>query len=189
MGLLSFIATSSELTLPRPKFFVGLQRKLKLLQQRVSRKKLGSNNWRKAQMKVQKLHEHISNTRKNFHWQLAHLLCNQACMIFIEDLNLKGLAAGMLAKHCLDAAWSQFFNILKQCCFKHGVFFMEVDSRKTNQICPNCGVETGKKDLSERTHNCNSCGYQTDRDVAAAQVVLSRGLAAVGHTVKMRERG
>ena len=110
-------------------------------------------------------------------------------MIFVEDLNCKALAAGMLAKHCLDAAWGQFFNILKQCCFKRGVFFMEVDSRKSSQICPNCGVETGKKDLSERIHKCNSCGYTTDRDVAAAQVVLRRGLAAVGHTVKMLNEG
>ena len=66
---------------------------------------------------------------------------------------------------------------------------MEVDSRKTSQICPNCGVETGKKDLSERIHKCNSCGYTTDRNVAAAQVVLRRGLAAVGHTVKMLNEG
>ncbi len=183
------IAASNGLLLPRPKFFVDLQRQLKLLQQRGSRKKLGSNNWRKAQQKVAKLHEQISNTRKHFHWQVAHQLCNQAGMIFVEDLNCKALAAGMLAKHCLDAAWSQFFSILKQCCFKRGVFFMEVDSKKTSQICPNCGVETGKKDLSQRVHNCNSCGYTTDRDVAAAQVVLNRGLAAVGHTVKMRERG
>ena len=189
VGLLSFVATSNGLTLPRPKFFVDLQRKLKLLQQRVSRKKIRSKNWRKAQTKVQKLHEQISNTRKHFHWQIAHLLCNQAGMLFVEDLNCKGLAAGMLAKHCLDAAWSQFFNILKQCCFKRGVVFMEVDSRKTSQICPNWLVETGKKDLSERVHECNSCGYQTDRDVAAAQIVLSRGLAAVGHTVKMLAEG
>ena len=66
---------------------------------------------------------------------------------------------------------------------------MEVDSRKTSQICPNCLVETGLKDLSERVHQCNSCGYTTDRDVAAAQVVLQRGLAAVGHTVKMLSEG
>lgn len=189
VGLLSFLATSNGLTLPRPRFFVDLQRKLRLLQQRVSRKKLGSNNWHKAQKKVALLHERIGNIRKNFHWQIAHTLCQQAGMIFVEDLNCKALAAGTLAKHCLDAAWSQFFNIVKQCCFKRGVFFLEVDSRKTSQICPNCGVETGKKDLSERIHNCHSCCYTTDRDVAAAQVVLNQGLAAVGHTVKMLNEG
>jgi putative transposase len=110
-------------------------------------------------------------------------------MVFVEDLNLIGLCRGMLGKHCLDSAWSQFFTILEQTCFKRGVYFHKVNARKTSQICPNCGVETGKKDLSERTHSCSNCGYTTDRDVAAAQVVLQRGLAAVGHTVKMLSEG
>ncbi|WP_442949004.1 zinc ribbon domain-containing protein [Nostoc sp.] len=74
-----------------------------------------------------------------------------------------------------------------ECGFKRDVYFQKVDARKTSQICPNCETETGKKKLSERTHICGNCGYTTDRDVAAAQVVLQRGLAAVGHTVKMQE--
>ncbi|WP_442948786.1 zinc ribbon domain-containing protein [Nostoc sp.] len=44
----------------------------------------------------------------------------------------------------------QFFSILDQICFKRGVYFQKVDSRKTSQICPNCLMVTGKKDLSER---------------------------------------
>jgi len=95
----------------------------------------------------------------------------------------------MLGKHCLDAGFGQFFNILEQTCFKRDVYFQKVDSRKTSQICPSCGVQTGNKDLSERTHVCSNCGYTTDRDVAAAQVVAIRGLAAVGHTVKMLAEG
>ena len=189
VGLLSFIATSNGLCINRPRFFVDLQRQLRLLQQRVSRKVKGSHNWCKATMKVAKLHEHITNTRKDFHWKVAQQLCAQSKTIFVEDLNLVGLSRGMLGKHCLDAGWGQFFSILEQCCFKRGVYFQKVDSKKTSQICPNCGAETGKKDLSVRAHECESCGYTTDRDVAAAQVVLTRGLAAVGQTVKMRERG
>ncbi|MFH7028087.1 MAG: RNA-guided endonuclease InsQ/TnpB family protein [Heteroscytonema crispum UTEX LB 1556] len=189
VGLTNFLATSNRLTVKRPKFFVDAERKLKLLQQRVSRKKLGSNNWRKAQRKVAKLHEYIANRRKDWHWKLAHQLCEGVGAVFVEDLNLNGLARAMLGKHCLDASWGQFFQILEQCCFKYGAFFMKVDSRKTSQICPNCGHETGKKDLSERTHYCSNCGYVTDRDVAAAQVVLQRGCAAVGHTVKMLSEG
>lgn len=188
-GLTNFVATSNGLIVKRPKFFVDAERKLKLLQQRVLRKQLGSNNWRKAQARVQKLHEYIANRRQDWHWKLAHQLCDRVGAVFVEDLNLTGLARAMLGKHCLDASWGQFFQILEQCCFKLGVFLMKVDSRKTSQICPNCGHETGKKDLSERTHHCSNCGYVTDRDVVAAQVVLSRGCAAVGHTVKMLSEG
>ena len=111
-------------------------------------------------------------------------MCDDAGMAFLEDLNLVGLSA-MLGKHCLDAGFGQFFNILEQTCFKRGVYFQKVDAKKTSQICPNCLNETGKKELSERVHSCQHYAYTTDRDVAAAQVVLKRGLAAVGHRVKM----
>jgi putative transposase len=95
----------------------------------------------------------------------------------------------MLGKHCLDAGWGGFLAKLEQVCFNRGVFFLKVDSKKTSQICPSCLVETGKKELSERIHKCNECGYVVDRDVAAAMVVRHRGLAAVGHTVKMLSEG
>ena len=155
----------------------------------VSRKKLGSNNWRKAQAKVSRLHEHISNTRKDFHFKIAHHLCNSAGMIFAEDLNLKAMSRGMLCKHTLDAGFGQFLNILEWVCSKRDVFFAKVDANFTSQTCPNCQTHTGKKDLSERVHSCPHCGYQTDRDVAAAQVVMQRGLVAVGHTVLMLSEG
>ncbi|MFP4120330.1 zinc ribbon domain-containing protein, partial [Coleofasciculus sp.] len=134
-----------------------------------------------------------------------HNLCDWAGMIFAESLNLntstslsvdpersrrvKALAKGMLGKHCLDAGWGQFLQILEQCCFKRGVYFQKVDAKKTNYFCPECLTETGKKLLSERVHSCHQCGYTTDRDVAAAQIVRIRGLAAVGHTVKMLSEG
>jgi putative transposase len=189
VGISHFAAVSNGELFPNPRPFNKLERKLRLLQQRVSRKVKGSNNRRLAQVKVSHLHERIANTRKNYYWLLAHNLCDWAGMIFVEDLNLKGLARGFLGKHCLDAGWGQFFQVLEHCCRKRGVFFLKVDSKKTSQICPNCLVETGKKDLSERIHSCQHCGYTTDRDVAAAQVVLLRGLAAVGHTVKMLSEG
>jgi putative transposase len=189
VGISHFAAISNGKLFPNPRPFKNLERKLKLLQRSVSRKILGSSNRKKAQAKVSKLHERIKNIRKEYHWLLAHNLCDWAGMIFVEDLNLKGLARGFLGKHCLDAGWGQFFQVLEQCCLKRGVFFLKVDSKKTSQVCPNCLVETGKKALSERVHSCQHCGYTTDRDVAAAQVVLERGLAAVGHTVKMLSEG
>ncbi|GAX36093.1 transposase [Nodularia sp. NIES-3585] len=189
VGITDFIATSNGFFVKRPRFFVDAQCKLKLLQQGVSRKCLGSNNWKKAQKKVALLHEYVANSRKDWHRKLSHQICDSAGMVFVEDLNLVGLSRGMLGKHCLDAGFGKFFNILEQTCFVRDVYFQKVDARKTSQICPNCGVETGKKELSQRTHVCLNCGYTTHRDVAAAQVVLIRGLAAVGHTVKMLAEG
>ena len=104
-------------------------------------------------------------------------------MIFAEDLNLVALGRGMLAKHCLDAGWGGFLEILNWVCKKRGVYFARVNPNGTSQTCPICGVHTGKKELSERVHHCESCGYITDRDVASAMVVEQRGLTAVGQIV------
>jgi putative transposase len=113
LGLKSFLAASTGEEIARPRFFVDLQCKLKLLQQRATHKKLGSNNWRKTGAKVAKLHEHIHNTRKDFHFKLAHHLCDQSGMIFAEDLNFKAWASGMFSKHTLDAGFGEFLSILQ----------------------------------------------------------------------------
>lgn len=63
------------------------------------------------------------------------------------------------------------------------MYFAKVDARGTSQYCPACGVHV-PKDLSVRVHDCPECGYTTNRDVASGQLVLIRGLAAVGHTEK-----
>ena len=88
----------------------------------------------------------------------------------------------MLRKHTLDAGWGQFLQILEYVCWKRGVYFARVDARVTSQTCPQCGTHTGKKTLAERVHKCDECGYETDRDVAAAQVVMQRGLVAVAQS-------
>ena len=185
LGLEKFIATSQQELIARPKFFVELQSKLRWLQRRLSKKQKGSKNWHKAREKVAKLHENIYNTRKNFHYQVAHHLCDQAQIIFAEDLNLKAMSRGMLCKHTLDAGFGGFLEILKHVAWKRDVYFEKVDPNLTSQTCPNCGVVTGKKALSQRVHECFNCGFITDRDVAAAMVVEQRGLSALGLGVKL----
>jgi putative transposase len=180
VGLQSFLSTSDGLEIERPKFFVEMQRELKLLQRRLKRKVIGSNNWRKVQKKVARLHERISSTRKDFHFKTAHKLCDQGETIAVEQLNLIGLSRGFLGKHMLDAGHGQFLNqILPWVCFKRGVTYQKEDARGTSQQCPDCGA-TVSKVLKDRWHECQNCGSSKPRDVASAQVIRNR---AVGRTV------
>jgi len=174
VGLTSFVATSLGELVERPRFFVDASRKLKLLQRRLKHKKKGSKNWCKLNKKIALLHEHIFNSRKDWHFKLSHHLCNRAGMIFAEDLNLKAMSRGILCKHTLDAGFGKFLNILSWVCWKRDVYFAKVDCRGTSQTCPICDSHT-PKDLSIRVHEC-ACGYRTNRDIAAAQVVKKRGL-------------
>jgi len=179
IGLENFLTTSDQYTVEPSHFFKDLQSQLKSLQRKVAKKKKGSKNWHKAQTKVARLHHKIDNTRKDFHFQTAHDLCDQADLIFVEDIDFRVSAKGFLGKQMLDGGFGQFREILKWVCWKRGKYFGRVDHKYTSQICPNCGTHTGKKELSERNHSCAECGYTTTRDHASAQVIQQRGIASV----------
>ena len=179
-GLDKFVATSDGDVIERPRFLNSLHRKLKLLQRRLKHQKKGSNNRHKLNRKIGRLHQRISDTRKDWHFKLAHKLCDNAGMIFVEDIDFRIWAKGLFSKHTLDAGFGQFLSILKFVCWKRGVYFGKVDKNYTSQVCPQCDAHTGKKELKERIHSCRSCGYTTHRDVAAAQIIRNRGLSEVG---------
>ena len=98
--------------------------------------------------------------------------------VFMEDLDYRILAKGMLGKSMLASGFGAFRNIVKYVCLKRDKFFAEVNSRGTSQECPECGAEV-KKDLSIRIHNCSSCNFTTDRDVASGQVIRNRGITLI----------
>ncbi len=186
IGLDKYLATSDGELVSRPRFFNALHRQLKLLQRRLKHKKKGSSKELKLQNKIARNHQKINDTRKDWHFKLAHRLCDSAGAIFVEDINFIAWAKGLFGKHTLDAAYGQFFNILSYVCWKRDVFFLKLNKDYTSQMCPNCGTHTGKKDLSARTHRCANCGYTTNRDVAAAQVIRNRGISAVGQPVEFK---
>jgi putative transposase len=178
VGLSNFLATSDGLIVKSPKFLKVILRKLKLLQRRLSRKKKRSKNYEKQRIKVARIHHAIDNTRKDFHFKQAHILCDAGDMVFMEDLDYRILAKGMLGKQMLAEGFGQFRNITKYVCWKRGKFFGEVSARGTSQECPECGAPV-RKDLSVRVHSCSNCGYTTDRDVASGQVIRNRGITLI----------
>ena len=85
----------------------------------------------------------------------------------------------MLAKSVNDAGWSLFLNLLGYKAENASSKLVKIDPRYTSQTCPDCGT-IAKKELSVRWHSC-PCGCEMHRDVAAAKVILSRGLATLGN--------
>ena len=183
LGFDKFVATSDGEEIKRPRFLKTLQYKLKLLSRRLRNKQKGSNNRHQLNRKIARLHQRISDTRKDWHFKLSHHLVKDAGMIFVEELNFVSWQRGMLSSSSADAGFGQFVNILEWVCWKTDTYFVKVDKDGTSQTCPNCGAHTGKKELEVRIHHCHECQYTTTRDVAASQEIRNRGISALGHSV------
>src|SRR5437879_10510812 len=133
-----------------------------------------SGGWRKACMFVAQLHRHVFDQRNDFQHKLSRELVNHHGFIAVEDLNVKGLAGGMLAKSVQDAAWSSFIAKLSCKAESADRLLVKVNARGTSQQCP-CAAPVPKK-LWDRLHKCAACGLKTTRDHASALEILRRGL-------------
>jgi putative transposase len=172
VGLTTFATLSDATKIENPRWFRVAQAKLRRLQRRVARRRKGSNRRRKAVLLLQRFHNHVRDQRRDFHHKASRKIVNANGLIVVEDLNIKGLAAGMLAKSVNDAGWANFLFMLAYKAESAGRVFVKVDPRGTSQTCI-CGTEV-RKTLAERRHLCLSCGLSADRDHVSAQIILDR---------------
>ena len=179
VGLEYFANLSNGEQVANPRYLRKSEKRLGKAQRKLAA--LARNNplRRKARVRVAKAHRHIRNQRQDFAHKLSRTFVSKYSLVAVEDLNIKGLAAGMLAKSVNDAAWSLFIQMLEYKAVEAGSLVIKVDPRHTSQTCPECD-NIVKKELSVRWHNC-PCGCSMPRDVAAAKVILSRGLATLSN--------
>lgn len=174
VGLLSFATLSDGTEIENPRYYREAQKHLRIAQRKVARRKKGSHRRRKAVQLLQRTHAHIRNQRADFHHKISRWLVNNYGTIAVEDLNIKGLASGILAKSVSDAGWGQFLNMIAYKAADAGRTFVQVNPNGTSQTCT-CGASTPKT-LSQRWHKCSMCGLSQSRDHVSAQIILARGL-------------
>jgi putative transposase len=175
-GIESFMTLSDGTKIENFKYFENSQKRLRVAQRKVSRRKKGCNQRRKAVLQLRKIHEKIKNQRNDFAHKLSTNLVKNFDLIAIENLNILGMSKGILAKQIHDVAWNGFFQKLTYKAENAGRQLIKVSPNYTSQDCSACG-ERVKKDLSVRVHNCLQCGLILDRDVNAAINIFSAGQA------------
>jgi putative transposase len=181
VGLESFAVLSDGTVVNNPRHYKHAQAALRIAQRRVARRKKGGKGRKKAVAILQGAHARVKNQRLDFQHKLAHGLVSRFGMIAIEDLNIKGLAGGMLAKSVHDAGWSGFFQKLAYKAESAGRLLVKVDPRGTSQRCSRCGGEV-RKELKDRWHECPACGLSVSRDLNSAVEILRLGLSLVSLT-------
>jgi putative transposase len=179
VGLKEFLTTSDNQVVAIPQYYRKAQKRLRVIQKRVSRRKKGSGKRKKAVAQLGRQHKKVTDKRKDFHFKTANNLLKKYDVIAVEDLNVKGLARTRLAKSILDAGWSSFLSILTNKAENAGLCVIPVKASGTSQDCSSCGVKVPKK-LHIRWHDCPNCGCSLDRDHNAARNIRNR---AAGHSV------
>ena len=158
--------------------------------------KKGSRRRKKLARKQARIHQKIARQRKQHRYNTAHKVINSgAKVIFIENLNLKGLTKrnkakpdgegnylpnGQSAKSGLNKSWSDaafgmFFNTLTAVAEKAGVSVTKVNPAYTSQVL--CyRNEITFPDNSVREYFDKELGLIIDRDISAALNIKQRGL-------------
>jgi putative transposase len=192
LGVTHFGALSNGEFIDNPRYYRKAEKKLKTLQEALSRKKRGSHRRKKAVQAVAKAHRKIRNQREDFLHKESRKLVSRYQIIAFEDVQTTNLvkrpkpkqdeatgqylpngaaAKAGLNKSISDAGWSQFVQLCTYKAAWAGRTLVQVDPKYTSQMCSGCGAVV-QKDLSERWHSC-SCGCELDRDTNAAINILS----------------
>nr|WP_291582661.1 transposase [Clostridium sp. UBA6640] len=160
-----------------------LEKKLKREQRKLSRKyeslKLRNKskkeeatrqNIQKQVVKVQKIHQTLTNIRTNYiNKVVSDIVKQNPSFITIEDLNVRGM---MKNKHLSKAvAGQKFFEFrtkLTNKCNWMGIELRIVDRfYPSSKLCHECGSIKKDLKLSDRIYKCQ-CGYEEDRDINAS---------------------
>jgi len=98
VGISTFAALSDGVMVDNPRFYETAQPSIRRVARIVARRKRGSKRRRKASVFLQKQHARVQRQRKQFHHETAKGIVQGYDSIAVEELNVKGLAGGMLAK-------------------------------------------------------------------------------------------
>jgi putative transposase len=181
VGLTHFAITSDGSKFDNPRFFIKHQRNLKRKQQKLSKKKKGSQNRKKARLAVAKVHAKIARCREDFLHKLSRKIVNENQVIAVENLNIKGMVKNHnLAKAISDVGWGMFCTMLKYKAESEGRQYIEIDrwfpSSKTCHVCLN---RVDNLTLDVRAWTCKHCGTHHDRDVNAAINIRNEALRII----------
>src|SRR5271157_1379663 len=195
LGIAHFAADSGGHFAESPKFLELSLAKVKRLQKSLSRKKKASKRRQKVKFALAKLHEKVTNQRRDFLHKLSRHYIRHYDVICAENLAVARMmeekrtisskaASKSLHRHIADAGWRMFLNMLAYKAQSAGKLTIFVDPRGTSQECGACGA-SAPKNLWDRVHTCPQCGFTPDRDTNASLVIKKRGTGRTPSPVEL----
>lgn len=190
LGLKDFLVLSTGSKVKRGRFLKQLEHQLKLNQKHLSRKTKGSNRYDRQRLKVARIHEKIANSRMDLIHKTSLDLVKNFDVIFLEDLNIKGMVKNpKLAKSITDASWGKFIKVLTYKANWNDKEVIHIDRFfPSSKTCNECGWINNSLTLNDRSWKCK-CGKELDRDLNAAKNILNEGLRCKDISVGTTDHG
>lgn len=137
-----------------------------------------AKNYQKLKLKVDSLHEKVTNQRIDFLNKLSTEMIKKHDVVYIENLNTIGMLRNhKLSNSILDFSWSSFVTKLQYKADWYGRKIIKVDKWfPSSHICSECGHNYGKKSLEIREYTCPICYTHHDRDINASTHILIEDL-------------
>ncbi|HEX3396734.1 MAG TPA: RNA-guided endonuclease TnpB family protein [Steroidobacteraceae bacterium] len=176
LGIKHLAALSTGEKIENPRHYQAGLRYLRQQQRCLSRRQKGSRRRERQRLKVARAHAKVKQERGYALHALTTRLTQEFDLIFIEDLNVKGMARGRNARSIHDAA---FGEVRRQLTYKsdwrHKIL-IEVDRwYPSSKTCSNCRHRLDELRLDVREWKCPKCGTLHDRDINAARNLLLEG--------------
>jgi putative transposase len=179
LGIKTFAVTSDGECIDTPDL-TKEYKKLKKLQRRHSRKQKGGKNREKARKKVARQYRKIRRINKNFVETTSSAIAKQYDVVSVETLNIQGMKANRkLAPSIQKLNWGGFISALGR---KVPVMHKVDRWFPSSKTCSCCGWIKKDLTLGDRTFNCDSCGFELDRDANAAINLLNEWNRTVATT-------
>ena len=182
LGVKDFVITSDGEVFENKHFFKKEEKQIKKLQRQLSKKVKGSNNRKKAQVRIAKLFERITNKKDAYIHYVANELLSYFDTIFMEDLNVQGMLRNhYLAKAIQEVGFYKFKETLVNKAFVNDKQVVFIDRfYPSSKTCSVCGYVYKNLTLAEREWTCSICGEHHDRDLNAAMNILLEGERIIG---------
>lgn len=190
------LATLSDGTVYQPvNSFKASQRKLAMLQRQLSRKVKSSASWQKQKKKIQRLHSHIANIRRDYLHKVTSEISKNHAMIVIEDLKVSNMsksakgtaerpgrnirAKSGLNRSILDQGWYEMRRQLEYKQLWRGGQVLAIPPAYTSQRCACCGHTAKENRQTQSKFVCQVCGYTENADINGARNILAAGHAVL----------
>ena len=177
LGVKDFVITSDGEVFENKHFFKKEEKQIKKLQRQLSKKVKGSNNRKKAQIRIAKLFERITNKKDAYIHYVTNELLIYFDTIFMEDLNVQGMLRNHhLAKEIQEVGFYKFKETLVNKALVNDKQVVFIDRfYPSSKTCSVCGYKKRDLRLSDREWVCPNCGTKRDRDINAAVNILLEG--------------